>query len=486
MSDRYRGRTTRQRNVAEKVAREWAERRATAEVREAQVDLDRASAEAEVELLDPAARAPRDGEAAVRRPARPLTAARGGADRTATRGAGRRVPDLAALTRLLHDTGSFGTLRERLGPAAAPGMHGRHVGLTTVPHGAKSFLAAALALVPGGERVCWVARDAEIGDRVAEELGAWLGDPSLVAVLEPRTSLAYERSELVPDETAARVAALAAWKSGSAQVLVASVQALLQATLAPSDLPTELRVLKPATRIGLDALLRELLDRGYTPVLEVAGRGEFARRGGIVDVFPPSASLPVRIEFFGDEVDSLRAFDPTDQRSVGAVKEVSLLPATEFLLPAGGADEIRERLGRLAKKLPERLALDLARFAGEATSPDRPAAATEGRALPAGDAAEVWSRVVAPSTGLDHLDPATLLVLDEPGDLADAAEFLWRQAEERHQELVDGGELPKDWPSAYLPRARVEGAPPRRANPGAHAGSRKPRKPPAWRTRRGA
>ncbi len=462
--DRFRGRTTRQRNVADKVARDWAERRAAAEITEAQVDLDGASAEAEVELLDPAARPEGAPQAAkARRAARAVsgTAARSADRAGTTRGPGRRVPDLAALPRLLHDTGSFATLRERLGAIAAPSMHGRHVGLTAVPHGAKSYLAAALALVAGGERICWVARDAEIGDRVAEELGAWLGDPALVAVLEPRTSLAYERSELVPDETAARVAALAAWRGGRARVLVASVQALLQATIAPGDLPAELRTLRPGTRIGLEALLGELFERGYTPVLEVAGRGEFARRGGIVDVFPPSAALPVRIEFFGDEIESLRAFDPTDQRSVEPVKELTLLPATEFLLPPGGADEIRARLGRLAARLPERLALDLARFAGEGT-PERPAAVVAGRALPAGDAAEVWSRLLAPSTGLDHLDPATLFVLDEPGDLADAAEFLWRQADERHAELVEAGELPKDWPQGYLPprdwKARLHGA----------------------------
>jgi len=463
--DRFRGRTTRQRNVADKVARDWAERRAAAEVAEAQVDIDVVSAEAEVELLDPGARPEGAAEASkARRAARATSAARPAA-RSGTGagkgGAGRRVPDLAALPRLLHPTGSFATLRERLGPVAEPAMHGRHVGLTTVPHGAKSFLAGALALADGGERICWVARDAEIGDRVAEELGAWLGDPELVAVLEPRTSLAYERSELVPDETAARVAALAAWRAGKAKVLVASVQALLQATLAPGDLPAQLRTLKPGSRVGLDALLAELLERGYAPVLEVAGRGELARRGGIVDVFPPSAPLPVRIEFFGDEIDSLRAFDPTDQRSVEPVKELTLLPATEFLLPPGGADEIRERLGRLAARLPERLAQDLARFAGEAT-PERPAAVAAGRALPAGDAAEVWARLLAPSTGLDHLDPSTLFVLDEPGDLADAAEFLWRQADERHAELVAAGELPKDWPQGYLPsrdwKARLHGA----------------------------
>jgi transcription-repair coupling factor (superfamily II helicase) len=364
---------------------------------------------------------------------------------------------------LLHATGSFASLRERLGPPGAPGIHGRHAGLTTVPHGAKSYLAAALALADGGERVCWVARDAEIGDRVADELGAWLGDPSAVAVLEPRTSLAYERSELVPDETAARVAALAAWRSGKARILVASVQALLQATLAPDDLPAKIRHLRPGSRVGLDALLAELFDLGYAPVLEVAGRGEFARRGGIVDVFPPSAALPVRIELFGDEIDSMRAFDPTDQRSVEQVREVALLPATEFLLPPGGAAELKARLGRLGARLPERLALDLARFSGDgsegAEGSDRVAA---GRALAAGDGAEVWARIVAPATALDHLDPATLLVLDEPGDLADAAAFLWRQAEERHRELVEAGDLPRDWPPAYLPardwKARIHGA----------------------------
>ncbi len=68
-----------------------------------------------------------------------------------------------------------------------------------------------------------------------------------------------------------------------------------------------------------------------------------------------------------------------------------------------------------------------------------------------GDAAEVWAAHLAPATGFDHLGPGTLLVLDEPGDIAEAAEFLWRQADERRAELIEAGELPKDWPSTYLP-----------------------------------
>jgi transcription-repair coupling factor (superfamily II helicase) len=383
-------------------------------------------------------------------------------------GAGRRQPDLSALPPLLASTGTFADLHDRLSvparaPDAGPGRRtGRHVGLSSVPHGAKTFLAATLARADEGERLAWIARDAEIGDRVAEELAAWLGDPGAVVVLEPRTALAYERSELVADETAARVAALSTWRSGAARILVASVQGLLQHTIAPEDLPAEPRRLRIGGRLRPEALLRELLGLGYTPASEVAGRGEFARRGGIVDVFPPSATLPVRIEFFGDEIDSLRAFDPTDQRTVGPLEEAILLPASEFLAPHEGVAALRERLGRSAAKLPERLAADLVRFEGDGIGTAAGAAAgraetrvagTEGaatRALSVGDGAEVWAAQLAPATGLDHLDPTTLLVLDEPGDIAEAADFLWRQADERRSELIASGELPKDWPSTYL------------------------------------
>ena len=365
-------------------------------------------------------------------------------------GAGRRLPDLSGLPPLLAGSGAFEDLRARLGEAgiAPPATgRGRHAGLTQVPHGAKSYVAAALAIA-ARERIVWVARDAEIGDRVAEELAAWVGDPSTVAVLEPRSALAYERSELVADETAARVAALSAWRTGRARILVASVQALIQHTIAPSDLPDAPRELKVGGRVTQTMLLHDLLALGYSPVLEVAGKGEFARRGGIVDVFPSSAALPIRIELFGDEIDSLRAFDPTDQRAVGPVDVVSLLPASEFLLPAVGAAELRTRLGSLAGKLPERLASDLQRLTGERE--DR--VATPTRAADVGDAAEVWAAVLAPNTALDHIDPGSLLVLDEPADLAEAAEFLWRQADERRAELVAAGDLPKTWPETLFGR----------------------------------
>jgi len=378
-----------------------------------------------------------DGRATGARAATP-------ADRAGT-GPGRRVPDLSGLTAPL---AASAELRRVIEPLLA----GRHASVSGVPHGAKSYLAATIA-VASERRVVWVARDAEIGDRVSEELQAWLGAPEAVAILEPRTALAYERSELVADETAARVAALAAWRSGRARVLVASVQALLQHTITPDDLPDDPRELRTGLRFEQGRLLHDLLELGYSPVVEVAGRGEFSRRGGIVDVFPPSAPLPVRIDFFGDEIDTLRRFDPTDQRSVGPVESVVLLPATEFLLPHGERG-LRERIGTLATRLPDRLKADLARFEGTDVEAfeRRAAAGPETRAIDIGDAAEVWSPFVAPAVGLDHLGSDAILVLDEPGDLAEAGEFLWSQADERRGDLVKAGDLPERWPSTYLPK----------------------------------
>ena len=434
-----RGKRGRDRHIAEQVAAEFAARHAPSAEDDTR-DFDVAAVDAEV--ADARAADARAASRAPKRAPRPVER------RT---GAGHRLPDLSALPPLLTATGTFASLRERLGTPADIGRVGRHAGLVAVPHGAKSFLAAAIATT---EPLVWIARDAEVGDRVAEELGAWLGDPTAVATLEPRTALAYERSELVADETAARVAALSAWRSGRARVLVASVQALLQHTIAPDDLPATPRELRVGARLHQDTLLRDLFDLGYSPVTEVAGRGEFARRGGIVDVFPPSMELPIRIEFFGDEVDSLRAFDPTDQRTTAKIDGAVLLPASEFLLPTAGVTAIRERLGRDAARLGERLDSDLARFAGVEQDPLRPAPATAAgasRAVAVGDAAEVWAAHLAPATGLDHIDPGTLLLLDEPGDIAEAAAFLWRQADERRAELIEVGELPKSWPMTYLP-----------------------------------
>ena len=353
-----RGRRGRDRRLAEQVASTLAARHRPLADEDA-IDFDLAAVDAEAE---DARRAEARGDARVRRPAPRRRAAAERSDLDAPPTAGPRLAPAAA--------GGDGVVRVAARAAGQPRRRSR-AGWAAMP-GSSRCRTARSRISPRRSRSrtpvsgwSWIARDAEIGDRVAEELGAWLGDPEAVVVLEPRTALAYERSELVADETAARVAALAAWRSGRARVLVAGVQALLQHTLVPDDLPAEPRTLRRGVRLHQDALLRDLLELGYVPVLEVAGRGEFAQRGGIVDVFPPSLPLPIRIEFFGDEIDSLRAFDPTDQRTVrlGRRRRAPArvgVPAARPAAPRPSA----AGLGRAAARLPERLDADLARFEG--------------------------------------------------------------------------------------------------------------------------
>src|SRR5439155_5613174 len=221
----------------------------------------------------------------------------------------------------------------------------------------------------------------------------------------------------------------------------------LQHTIAPDDLPKRPLFLRPSARVPQRRLVEELIELGYENVTEVGGRGEFARRGGIVDIFPSGHRLPVRVEFFGDEVESLRTFDAADQRTVGPAAEVAVLPAGEFRLPAGGLDALRSSLGTspgaLSKALPEAIAVDLARLEASA--------AAGLRAIEPGDAAEVWAGLLAPAAALEHVGDA-IWVIDEPRAVLSAADFLWAQERERRRELESAGELPKGWPPGYLQR----------------------------------
>ena len=349
-----------------------------------------------------------------------------------------RIPDLSVLTGLLAVTGELRGLADRFATAASGrvGSDLRHVTFAAMPHGAKTYLAAALAEATG-ERLCLVSPAMPRSATASPKSWAPGWTIAGVVTLEPRTALAYERSELVRDESAARVAALAAWRraDGGPRILVASLQALFQRTLGPDDIPTEPLVLRRGSRLPMERVARSLIELGYESVPEVGGRGELARRGGILDVFPAGQPWPVRVEWFGDEIDSLRAFDPADQRGTGPVEEAGLLPASEFLLGADSRALLETRLGRSIARLPEPLAADLERFGSGNL----------------GDAAELWGGYLAPATALDHLGLAIWL-LDEPAEIAAVATFLHEQADLRRSELERAGELPARWASAYPSR----------------------------------
>ncbi len=200
---------------------------------------------------------------------------------------------------------------------------------------------ALLAIVPTGRR--------------AESLGTALEAllPTAEVMHFPAwETLPHERLSPSPETVGRRLEVLrrvATWQGPTPLVVTASVRGALQPIAAGLGdiVPIELRV--GGRGHELSAVAARLVELAYHRVDMVSRRGEFALRGGILDVFPPIAAHPYRVEFFGDEVDQIRAFSVADQRSLpGDVPDVVLAPSRELLL----TDEVRARAARLKDALP--------------------------------------------------------------------------------------------------------------------------------------
>ncbi|MBC9926059.1 MULTISPECIES: transcription-repair coupling factor [unclassified Leucobacter] len=197
-----------------------------------------------------------------------------------------------------------------------------------------------------------VAATSREADALREALGSILPDAATVEFPAWET-LPHERLSPSAETVGRRSAALRMLREhdGTAAplLMVASVRAVLQ-PVSPQVAHDRRIVLRAgASSIGLESISRELVDLAYTRVDMVTRRGEFAVRGGILDVFSPTAEQAVRIDFFGDDVDDIRRFSVGDQRSAGdAVPEIVLPPARELLL----TDAVRERAAALIPQLP--------------------------------------------------------------------------------------------------------------------------------------
>jgi len=134
-------------------------------------------------------------------------------------------------------------------------------------------------------------------------------------------------------------------------IIVTSVSALLQKTFAPGDLKTRARHLKRGDSLAPLDLIEFLEEQGYEPEAQVSQKGELSLRGGIVDVFPPTSPWPVRLEFFGDELESLRHFDPLTQISRGEISEITLPPAGEIGILRNRGQKPDAKTQPAAKKL---------------------------------------------------------------------------------------------------------------------------------------
>jgi transcription-repair coupling factor (superfamily II helicase) len=221
---------------------------------------------------------------------------------------------------------------------------GRTTAVLAVPEPARAFAVAGL--VSATSRRPWLVAVATTADaeRLAHDLRAYLG-PEAVELFPAWETLPFERVSPAVETMGRRLRVMWRLRRGNGagvDVIVAPVRALVQ-RLGPHVDDIEPIVVRPGDQLDPAKLVEQLVAFGYRREYQVEHRGEVAVRGSIVDVFPSTADVPVRIDLWGDEVDRLTEFSVGDQRSTGDVAEAHVFPCRE-LLPT---DDIRERAERL-------------------------------------------------------------------------------------------------------------------------------------------
>ncbi len=199
---------------------------------------------------------------------------------------------------------------------------GESIVLDHVAHEALPF-AAALAVRAAGERRVWIiCADARTQEQVHGELFAW----DVPALFFPRLA-AHESGALIdPDTQAERVGTLSRFtEQGATQALVLCQDSLVEEVPAPAEMDAKKKLLQTGAKHDVEGLLAEFEASGYERVPVVTERGQYARRGGIVDIFSWQGEEPLRMEFFDDEIESLRAFDLHTQTSVRRFDRVAVL-----------------------------------------------------------------------------------------------------------------------------------------------------------------
>ncbi|MBS0224245.1 MAG: transcription-repair coupling factor [Proteobacteria bacterium] len=213
-----------------------------------------------------------------------------------------------------------------------------HWTIAGLPEGADALVLSEIARTTGGQDILHVARDGQRLERLQDGLRFFAPERE-VLVFPAWDCLPYDRLSPHPDIVAERLETLVKLavprKAGApARVILASVGAVLQRVPPRSLYAEAATVLRKGQTIDVAALTKFLGENGYGRADTVMEPGEFAIRGGLLDLFPPGTPEPLRLDLFGDTLESIRSFDPMSQLSTGECDQVVLLPVSEVLLTA--------------------------------------------------------------------------------------------------------------------------------------------------------
>ncbi|QNM83415.1 transcription-repair coupling factor [Sphingomonas sabuli] len=310
--------------------------------------------------------------------------------------------------------------------------------LAGVPTGFLPWLAADVARAAHGRgkpgRAVLIAADESAMRALADTVPVFAPEVQ-VLTLPAWDCLPYDRASPALRVMAERLSTLHALqeKVDKPQLVITTANGATQRALTPFRIRQLTRRIADGERIDRDALIAQLSALGYQRTDTVAEHGEFAVRGSLIDLFPSGETSGLRLDFFGDEIESLRRFDPADQRSTGKAKAFTLMPASEALLDPDTIKRFRERYRE--------------QFGATATGDPLYQAISEGRRM-AG--MEHWLPLFEEklATLFDHLD-ADDVVVREAGSNA-ALEERWAGVEDYYENRT---RAIQSQPGSYRPLA---------------------------------
>ena len=307
-----------------------------------------------------------------------------------------------------------------------------------------------------------VCADEGEAERMARDLAALSGEA--VRTLSAREFTFHNAAVVSRQYEHRRLSTLRALAAGECPLLVCTVESILQRTIPKTLLTQAAQVVRMGERHDLGELAGTLAAAGYTRCEQVEGVGQFALRGGILDFFSPAHPKPVRVEFFGDEIDAMGLFDPDTQRRIENLGAAEILPAAEVLpqFAPGGYGGLLEGLDRLISQAKRRKGNETLVQTLEEDR-ERLAAST---AFPAMDR---YIALIYPvmATVADYFPEDAVVVLSESPRVAERGKsYLWQLGEDA-KALMERGELAgeladfartfeeltevlADWPVCYL------------------------------------
>lgn len=277
----------------------------------------------------------------------------------------------------------------------------------------------------------------ERAKQLYDEMLIWCGSNESIHLFPEPDALPYERISSDPYTVKQRLRVLSGLIDESKTPLViASAHATVRKIMSYAIFSSSCHTLRKGMRINLDQMLNRWINLGYQVDTKVELPGTVSRRGGIIDIYPPHNNLPARLELLGDEIESIRLFDPATQRSIELVPEITIIPAREIVIPADELDNILQRL-------------DLSNLTSEARY--RIEEETEHLRISQWfDGIDLYSSLFNDGTLTDYLPPKSMLIIDQPSLVQAAIAELGAEVAELRHAHVERGELPHNFPVPYF------------------------------------